>query len=269
MIELAAFLGNPGPGYARNRHNAGRLLAERLPFYGEPGWQKKYKGLYAALEGGRILSAASVLPDTAAAPSSASSAAAPEAAGSPAPAVPPVPSAGTAPPPADPASPAVSTPPRAVPALPGKLHFLLPETFMNLSGESVQAAAAFFKIPPERILVVHDELELPLGTVSLKFSGGLGGHNGLRSLKASLGTADFWRLRIGIGRPGDRVPGQGGPPGSGKGIIDWVLSDFSAAEEALLGPALAAAAAVLVRALAYGPETLLPEWGKKRVTQDV
>jgi PTH1 family peptidyl-tRNA hydrolase len=165
---------------------------------------------------------------------------------------------------------AVSTTPRsaAAPALPGKFHFLLPETFMNLSGESVQAAASFFRVKPEAILVIHDELELPPGTVSLKFSGGLGGHNGLRSLKASLGTAGFWRLRIGIGRPGDRVPGQGGPPGSGRGVIDWVLSDFSAAEEELLGPVLDAAAAVLVRALTFGPETLLPEWGKKRVIPD-
>ncbi|MDR1374287.1 MAG: aminoacyl-tRNA hydrolase [Treponema sp.] len=150
-----------------------------------------------------------------------------------------------------------------------KVHFLMPETFMNLSGNSVRPAAAFFKIPPEQILVVHDELELPLGTVSLKCSGGLGGHNGLRSIKTSLGAAAFWRLRIGIGRPGDRVPGQGGPPGSGRGIVDWVLSDFSAAEEERLIPALDAAAAVLVRALAYGPESLLPEWGKKRVVQDV
>jgi PTH1 family peptidyl-tRNA hydrolase len=87
-------------------------------------------------------------------------------------------------------------------------------------------------------------------------------------MKACFGTADFWRLRIGIGRPGDRVPGQGGPPGSGRGLVDWVLSDFSAAEEDVLIPALDAAAAVLVRALALGPEPLLPEWGKKKVEAD-
>ncbi|MDR1899188.1 MAG: aminoacyl-tRNA hydrolase [Treponema sp.] len=232
MIELVAFLGNPGPEYARNRHNAGRLLAERLPFYGELRWQKKYKGLYAALDGGRLLSAASALPpDTRPGGVSVS----------------------------------LSAPP---PALPARVHVLMPETYMNLSGESVQGAASFFKIKPDAVLVVHDELEIFPGTVSLKFSGGLGGHNGLRSMKACFGTADFWRLRIGIGRPGDRVPGQGGPPGSGKGIIDWVLSDFSAAEEEVLIPALDAAAGVLVRALALGPETLLPEWGKKKVTRD-
>ena len=139
----------------------------------------------------------------------------------------------------------------------------MPETFMNLSGDS--AAAAFFKIPPERILVVHDELELPLGILSLKFAGGLGGHNGLRSMKARLGTADFWRLRIGIGRPDDRAPGEGGPPGSGKGIIDWVLSDFTAAERSALDQVLDAAVPLFVQTLVSEPETLLPEWKKKNV----
>lgn len=251
MIELAVFLGNPGPGYARNRHNAGRMLAERLPFYGELDWRKKYRGLYAALDAGRLLSAAAALPP--AAPAGAVVPAAPLSA---APARPVVPAAAPS------ALPAGS----AGPPLPGKFHFLLPETFMNLSGEPVRAAAAFFRISPEAILVIHDELELPPGTVSLKFSGGLGGHNGLRSLKASLGTADFWRLRIGIGRPGDRIPGRGGPPGSGRGVADWVLSDFTPPEEEVLTPTLDAAAALLVRALAHGPESLLPEWGKKRVT---
>ena len=141
----------------------------------------------------------------------------------------------------------------------------MPETFMNLSGDSAAAAAAFFKIPPERILVVHDELELPLGILSLKFAGGLGGHNGLRSMKARLGTADFWRLRIGIGRPDDRAPGEGGPPGSGKGIIDWVLSDFTAAERSALDQVLDAAVPLFVQTLVSEPETLLPEWKKKNV----
>jgi PTH1 family peptidyl-tRNA hydrolase len=210
MIRLVAFLGNPGPEYARNRHNAGRLLVEALPFSSAIGWQNKYKGRYAALDSGRIISVPfSEQPD--------------------------------------------------------RIHFLMPETYMNLSGESIRAAAAFFKIKPEEIILVHDELELPLGTLSLKFSGGLGGHNGLRSVKASFGTADFWRLRIGIGRPGDRLPGEGGPPGSGKGVADWVLSDFTGAEMEQLAPVLEAGAGLLVRALATGPEKLLPEWGKKTI----
>ena len=145
-----------------------------------------------------------------------------------------------------------------------KIHFLMPETYMNLSGEPVFAAASFFKIKPEEILVVHDELEIPLGTISLKFSGGLGGHNGLRSMKSNFATADFWRLRIGIGRPDSRLPGEGGPAGSGRGIADWVLSDFSGAESEILRPALDASAGLLLRALACEPQALLPKWAKKK-----
>jgi PTH1 family peptidyl-tRNA hydrolase len=214
MIQLIAFLGNPGPEYQRNRHNAGRLLAAKLPFCSSLNWQKKYKGLYAALEA-RALEGQGLDSESA--------------------------------------------------ALPAKFHFLMPETFMNLSGESVSAAASFFKIKPEEILVVHDELELAQGILSLKFGGGLGGHNGLRSMKACFGTADFWRLRIGIGRPDGRAPGEGGPPGSGKGVFDWVLSNFSAAEEEALAPVLETGAEVLVKALALGPEALLPEWKKRKV----
>ncbi|MDR1107483.1 MAG: aminoacyl-tRNA hydrolase [Spirochaetaceae bacterium] len=209
MVELAVFLGNPGREYAGNRHNVGRLLAFRLPFYGDLRWRGKFKGLYADMDS-RVL---------------------------------------------------VGGP---FEGLPPRFHFLMPETYMNLSGDSVEAAASFFKIPPEHILVVHDELELPLGTLSLKFSGGLGGHNGLRSLKARLGAADFWRLRIGIGRPDDRAPGEGGPPGSGRGIIDWVLSDFAAPEKPALEQTLEAAVPLFTGALASEPESLLPEW-KKRV----
>ncbi len=81
-------------------------------------------------------------------------------------------------------------------------HLLKPSTFMNLSGESVALVANFFKILPHSILVVHDELDLPVGTVRLKKGGGHGGHNGLRSLISCLGTSDFLRLRIGIAHPG-------------------------------------------------------------------
>jgi len=135
---------------------------------------------------------------------------------------------------------------------PSRIHVLMPLTYMNLSGDSVGEAAAFFKIPAERILVIHDELELPLGTASLKFSGGLGGHNGLRSIKTRLGTADFWRFRIGIGRPNhDDISG-------------WVLSDFSNAEIPLLEQVLDAGGTALGKILSYGPEFLLPEWNKKK-----
>jgi PTH1 family peptidyl-tRNA hydrolase len=80
---------------------------------------------------------------------------------------------------------------------------LLPTTYMNASGRAVQALAAFYKIVPDEILVVHDELDLPPGTARLKKGGGVAGHNGLKDVSARLGP-DFWRLRIGIGHPGDR-----------------------------------------------------------------
>jgi PTH1 family peptidyl-tRNA hydrolase len=145
-------------------------------------------------------------------------------------------------------------------------HFIIPETYMNLSGISVQAVASFYKIKTEEIIVIHDELELPLGFVSLKFSGGLGGHNGLRSMKDCFGSADFWRLRIGIGRPDSRLPGEGGPAGSGEGIVDWVLSDFSKQEMEVLTPVLEAGVSLLMQTFTCEPETLLSEWKKKKIS---
>lgn len=82
-----------------------------------------------------------------------------------------------------------------------RCYFLLPSTFMNLSGQSVRALCDFYRILPQEILVAHDDLDLPVGRVKLKTGGGHAGHNGLRSLIAHLGTPDFHRLRIGIGRP--------------------------------------------------------------------
>ncbi|PKM35123.1 MAG: aminoacyl-tRNA hydrolase [Gammaproteobacteria bacterium HGW-Gammaproteobacteria-10] len=88
---------------------------------------------------------------------------------------------------------------------PGHEAWLLkPSTFMNLSGRSVSALAKFYKIPPEAILVIHDELDLPPGTCKLKKGGGHGGHNGLKDINAQLGSNEYWRLRLGIGHPGDR-----------------------------------------------------------------
>jgi PTH1 family peptidyl-tRNA hydrolase len=84
------------------------------------------------------------------------------------------------------------------------LWLLQPQTFMNRSGQSVGALARFYRIPPAEILVVHDELDIPPGQLRIKFGGGLGGHNGLKDITAHLGTQDYWRLRIGIGHPGDR-----------------------------------------------------------------
>lgn len=82
-------------------------------------------------------------------------------------------------------------------------HLLIPTTFMNLSGKAVRAVAQFYKISPENILVAHDEIDLPVGIVRLKKGGGHGGHNGLRDIIECLGTPEFYRLRIGVGHPGD------------------------------------------------------------------
>ncbi len=81
---------------------------------------------------------------------------------------------------------------------------LKPTTFMNASGKSVAAIANYYKIMPEEILVIHDELDLSVGQAKLKFGGGHGGHNGLRDIHAALGTSDYWRLRLGIGHPGNK-----------------------------------------------------------------
>jgi PTH1 family peptidyl-tRNA hydrolase len=92
------------------------------------------------------------------------------------------------------------------------LWLLQPQTFMNLSGRSVAALARFYKIPPEEILVVHDELDVVPGQAKLKFGGSHAGHNGLRDIHAQLGTDDYWRLRIGIGHPGVKSE-----------VTNWVL----------------------------------------------
>ncbi|MDP2794463.1 MAG: aminoacyl-tRNA hydrolase [Sulfurisoma sp.] len=84
------------------------------------------------------------------------------------------------------------------------LWLLLPQTFMNHSGQSVGALLRFYRIEPAQMLVVHDELDLPPGQMRLKFGGGLGGHNGLKDISSHLGTQDYWRLRVGIGHPGDK-----------------------------------------------------------------
>jgi PTH1 family peptidyl-tRNA hydrolase len=100
-----------------------------------------------------------------------------------------------------------------------KLVLMKPLTYMNLSGGPVVALAQFHKIPPDRVIAVHDELDIPYGQLRVKCGGGEGGHNGLRSMSKSLGTKDYVRVRFGIGRP----PGRQDP-------ADFVLSDFSSAE---------------------------------------
>lgn len=87
----------------------------------------------------------------------------------------------------------------------GNVWILLPQTYMNRSGQAVQPLAHFYRIAPAEMLVVHDELDIPPGHLRLKFGGGLGGHNGLKDITSRLSTQDYWRLRIGIGHPGDKA----------------------------------------------------------------
>lgn len=108
-----------------------------------------------------------------------------------------------------------------------QVWLLLPQTYMNHSGQAVAALARFYRIPPAEMLVLHDELDLPPGTLRLKFGGGLGGHNGLKDIAAHLGTQDFWRLRIGVGHPGDRDQ-----------VVDYVLKKPRAEERTLIEAAI-------------------------------
>lgn len=110
----------------------------------------------------------------------------------------------------------------------GDVWLLKPDTYMNLSGKAVQALANFYKIQPEEILVVHDELDIDCGAIRFKLGGGNGGHNGLKDIQAKLGTPQFYRLRLGIGHPGDKHL-----------VVGFVLNKPSAAERELIDRAIA------------------------------
>jgi PTH1 family peptidyl-tRNA hydrolase len=156
-ITLVVGLGNPGPGYAGNRHNVGAMVLDVLA--------ARMTARFTSHKSGADIAEGRVRP------------------GGP------------------------------------RLVLARPRSYMNVSGKPVAAAARFWKIPPESIVVVHDELDLPAGTIRVKHGGGEGGHNGLRSISAAIGTKDYLRVRFGIGRP----PGRMDP-------ADYVLRDFSAAE---------------------------------------
>lgn len=109
----------------------------------------------------------------------------------------------------------------------GDLWLLKPSTFMNESGRAIATMARFYQIPPQEILVVHDELDLLPGVVKLKKAGGSAGHNGLKDATAALGSPDYWRLRVGIGHPGERMP-----------VVDYVLRRASRDEQEAIDAAL-------------------------------
>ena len=128
-------------------------------------------------------------------------------------------------------------------ALPsGDVWLLKPQTYMNKSGTAVQALAAFYKIQPAEILVVHDELDIPTGWVKFKQGGGNGGHNGLKDIQARLGTPDFYRLRLGIDHPGDKAL-----------VVGYVLNKPSAADRQQIDDAVA-------KSLQGLPQLVAGEW---------
>jgi len=131
-----------------------------------------------------------------------------------------------------------------------KITFLKPQTFMNKSGESVQAILHFFKLTPQELLVVHDDIELDFGFVGFKKSGGLAGHNGLRSIADILKTKDFYRFRFGVSRP------------THGNVSSFVLSKFSADEQVVLSVILEKAAEMLEFCFREGIETALQKYEK-------
>lgn len=215
MIELIAFLGNYGREYENTRHNTAWLFEQSLPFSSKLNYSTKYKSDFCTVDYDLF---ATWLKDANLIKQRDN---------------------GTLPIPED---------------HPKKLYFMKPMTYMNLSGDAIGEAAHFFKIPPENILIIHDEIELPLGTVSLKWSGGLGGHNGLRSAKTVLGTADFWRLRFGVGKP---------EHGS---VADFVLGNFTQDEKIILSQVFPQTAELLSKVLTSKDlSRILSQWTKKKL----
>ncbi len=182
-MHLVVGLGNPGKKYAKNRHNIGFMVVERLASsHGLPDFKEKFSAVWTKGEasvGGRRF----------------------------------------------------------------PIALLEPQTFMNLSGDSVQPAAAFLKTEPANVIVVHDELDIPWKDVRLKLGGGHAGHNGLRSIIARLGSPDFVRVRVGIGRP---------PPGFKGDVADYVLQNFDAMESAELADVVDRACNAVERVIADG-----------------
>lgn len=135
----------------------------------------------------------------------------------------------------------------------GRVYFLVPETYMNLSGESVAPLCKFFKIGIEKVLVVHDELDLPYGTLTFKNGGGLAGHNGLKSIAQHMGGNNFRRLRMGIGRP------------SRGSVSDFVLSEFSSDEKINIEDYLKLGAEAIENYCVYGFQKASGKYSRKSV----
>ena len=139
-----------------------------------------------------------------------------------------------------------------------RIHFVRPQTFMNLSGESVMPAAQYFHVPAEEILVIHDELDYFFGHLSFKKGGGLAGHNGLKSIAGQMGTQDFMRLRMGIGRPENK---------SENAVSAWVLSPFSKIEQEQLDEFLKLGSQAVYKYIIDGIEKASTSFNKKKIAE--
>lgn len=128
-----------------------------------------------------------------------------------------------------------------------------PQTFMNASGESVAEAARFYKIPPERCIIIFDDISLEPGRIRVRRDGSAGGHNGIKSIIAQLGSQDFPRVKVGVGAK----------PHPDYDLADWVLSTFSAQERKVLEPALAQAAAAALEIVAHGVDSAANQYNHK------
>lgn len=131
-----------------------------------------------------------------------------------------------------------------------KVLFMKPQTFMNLSGEAVQQAAGFYKVPPEHIIIVSDEMALPVGKIRIKSKGSAGGHNGLKNIIALLGTENFPRIRLGVGAP----------PHADYDVKDWVLSVFKDQDAADIAAAAQRAAQAIAVYITEGPEKAMNQF---------
>jgi peptidyl-tRNA hydrolase, PTH1 family len=133
-----------------------------------------------------------------------------------------------------------------------KAVLLKPQEYMNVSGQSVQRTAAFYQVEPKQVIVAHDEIDLPLGTKRVKVGGGHGGHNGLRSIIQELGSQEFLRVRVGVGRPG--------PAGKGSNVAGFVLEDFAKSERTEVEIVIKEAADALEDIIKKGALAAMNKW---------
>ncbi|HKQ32510.1 MAG TPA: aminoacyl-tRNA hydrolase [Thermodesulfobacteriota bacterium] len=138
-----------------------------------------------------------------------------------------------------------------------KLILLKPETYMNRSGESVSSAVSFYHIPPENIIIVHDELDLPAGTVRIKPGGGSAGHKGVASIIERLGNGDFIRIRIGIGKPKQK-----------SGTVSHVLSKFSKEENEIVNESVLKAADAVLEVIEHGLRKAMNKYNVRAESAD-